>query len=86
MKTNDTSKKSGSIIYRVDPKKLSIKAFNISQADVENTTTTYENFSMDNTKKKLDISLDKLPIEIKGIMYFRTKDEAHNFIKNQIGM
>jgi hypothetical protein len=86
MKADDTLKKSGTIIYSVDPKRLSIKAFNINKINAEDTTTTYENFSMECTQNKLDINLEKLPMNIKGIMYFKTKDEAHDFIKSQIDM
>ncbi|WP_165021417.1 MULTISPECIES: hypothetical protein [unclassified Dysgonomonas] len=86
MKTDDTLKKSGSIVYKVDPERLSISSFNISQINVEDTTTTYENFSMECTSSKLELNLDRLPAKIKGIMYFKTKDEARDFIKSQIGM
>lgn len=80
--------KVGDILYRVDPRKLSIKVFKISGSDeVYNfTTTTYENFSLECDKKRFQLPLNRFPFEFKGLWYFLTEDDANNFIKAQIGM
>lgn len=81
--------KAGDILYRVDPKKLSVKVFRISRPDeVYNfTTTNYENFSLECDKKRFQLPFSKIfPFEFKGLLYFLDEDEAINYIKTQIGM
>lgn len=76
----------GDILYRVDPRRLSVKIFKISSPDefVNFTTTTYENFSLKCEKQRFQIPLDKLPFEFKGLWYFLSEDEANSFIKAQL--
>ena len=83
-----SSLKAGDILYRVDPRKLSVKVFKIrSSDDVYNyATTTYENFSIECSKKPFQIPLDNFPIEFKGLLYFLSEEEANDFIRTQIGM
>ena len=80
--------KVGDILYRVDPKKLSIKVFKIDSPDevVNFTTTNYEDFSVTCEKKRFSLPFDNFPFEFKGFIYFQSEDEANNFIKTQIGL
>lgn len=80
--------KVGSILYRVDPRRLSVKVFVVSGSDeVYNyTTTTHENFSLECEKKRFQLPFDKFPFEFKGLWYFLTEDDANDFIKAQIGL
>jgi len=80
--------KVGDILYRVDPRKLSVKVFRVSSPDevVNYTTTNYENFSLACEKKRFSLPFDKFPFEFKGLLYFLSEDEANDFIKTQIGM
>ncbi|MBB4036248.1 hypothetical protein GGR21_002149 [Dysgonomonas hofstadii] len=81
--------KAGDVIYRVDPRSLSIKVFKISAPDeVYNfTATTYENFSMVCEKKRFQLPKNLLfPLEFKGRLYFLTEQEANSFIKSQVGL
>lgn len=80
--------KVGDVLYRVDPKKLSMKVFVVSGSEeVYNyTTTDYENFYVKCNKKRFQIPLDEFPCEFRGLWYFLTEEEANNFVKTQIGM
>ncbi|WP_029903969.1 hypothetical protein [Prevotella sp. 10(H)] len=80
--------KAGDILYRVDPRKLSVKVFRIGYSDErKQAETTHENFFLDkNERKQLQMPIEKFPFEFKGLLYFLTEDEANNFIKTQIGM
>ena len=80
--------KVGDILYRVDPKKLSIKVFKIDSPDevVNFTTPNYEDFSVTCEKKRFSLPFDNFPFEFKGLIYFQSEDEANNFIKTQIGL
>ncbi len=80
--------KVGDILYRVDPRRLSIKLFRISKPDeVYNyTATNYENFSLECEKKRFSLPFDKFPFEFKGLLYFLTEDEANEYIRTQVGM
>lgn len=78
----------GDILYRVDPKQLSVRVFKIGKPDeVYNyTTTTYENFTIECEKKRFQVPCDKFPFEYKGIWYFLSEDDANSFVKAQIGL
>lgn len=80
--------KAGDILYRVDPRMLSIKVFRVSSPDevVNYTTTNYENFSLACEKKRFSLPFDKFPFEFKGLLYFLSEDDANSFIKTQIGL
>lgn len=82
--------KVGDILYRVDPRKLSVKVFRINGPNevYNHTTTTYENFSLECEKKWFQLPLEKIPFpfEFKGLLYFLCEDDANNYIKTQIGM
>lgn len=78
----------GDILYRVDPKRLSVKVFRISNADEkQQTPTTHENFVMEKRESRsFPMPVDKFPFEFKGLLYFLTEDDANHYIKTQIGM
>lgn len=84
--------KAGDILYRVDPKKLSVKVFRISQLEDKlnrrsQVTTTYENFFIESSEeKRIQLPIDDFPFEFRGRLYFLSEDEANNYIKTQIGM
>jgi len=80
--------KAGDILYRVDPRSLSIKAFRISSPgeSYNFATTTHENFSMDCVKKRFQLPQGIFPLEFKGLWYFLTEEEANNYVKTQIGL
>jgi len=81
--------KVGDILYRVDPKRLSVKVFRITPDEVYNfTTTDYENFSVKCEKERFQLPLRNIlfPFEFKGLLYFLREDDANNYIKTQIGM
>ncbi|MBK5719939.1 hypothetical protein JGH11_03550 [Dysgonomonas sp. Marseille-P4677] len=81
--------KVGDILYRVDPRKLSIKVFKIISPDEKrDVVTTYENFNLEKDERKrfIQLAIEKFPFEFKGLLYFLTEDEANRYIKTQIGM
>lgn len=80
--------KVGDVLYRVDPRKLSMKVFVVSGSEEEYnyTTTDYENFDVKCDKKRFQIPLDGFPCEFRGLWYFLTEEEANDFVKTQIGM
>lgn len=83
----EVSLKTGDILYRVDPKRLSINVFKIvPDEEVNFTTTTYENFSLTCEKKRFQLPFDKFPFEFRGLLYFLNEEDAELYIKNQIGM
>lgn len=91
MKIKDTLKlEVGDILYRVDPRKLSIKIFRISSPDeIYNfTATTHENFSIECEKKRFQLPATgkvSFPFEFKGLLYFLCEGDANDYIKTQIG-
>lgn len=80
--------KVGDILYRVDPRRLSVKVFEIWKTDevYNHTTTTYENFSLECEKKRFQLPFDRFPFEFRGLWYFLSEEEANDFVKAQIGM
>ncbi|MDU1889218.1 MAG: hypothetical protein E6767_00890 [Dysgonomonas sp.] len=84
--------KAGDILYRVDPKRLSVKVFRISQLEEKlnklfRISTSYEDFSIERgEQKQIQLPVDQFPFEFNGRLYFLTEDEANNYIKTQIGM
>lgn len=75
------------IVYSVDPERLLIKVSSIMQLEAGSEhTTTYENFLLEKEGVSIHISLEDLPKKIGRFVYFRTRDDAHDFIKTQIGM
>lgn len=84
MERKDTLKCGGKL-YSVNLKTLNVTTCDLDTINqVSDCTTTYENFNLNSELKK--ISLDKLPFERNGFMYFKTKDEAFDFVKFQVGM
>ena len=84
-----SAKGSADVLFMVDPKKLSIKVCQISQSrDRSEYTTTFENFSYERVKIKPEIpdQIGQLPACINGQFYFKTEEEAQEFIRRQIGM
>lgn len=77
----------GDILYRVDPQRLSVKVFWISNADEQQIPTTHENFVMEKKESRsFPMPVEKFPFEFKGLLYFLTEDDANHYIKTQIGM
>lgn len=81
--------KVGDILYRVDPRRLSVKVFRIIPKEVYNfAATDYENFCIECEKERFQLPLRNIlfPFEFKGLLYFLREDDANNYIKTQIGM
>jgi hypothetical protein len=77
----------GDVLYRVDPRKLSIRAFKIVPDELVNyIATNYEDFSLRCEKRRFQIPSGKFPFEFKGLLYFLTEDEANEYVRTQIGM
>jgi hypothetical protein len=78
----------GDILYRVDPKILSVNVFRINNVDEkQQEPTTHENFVMEKKESRLiPMLIEKFPFEFKGLLYFLTEDDANHYIKTQIGM
>lgn len=75
------------VLYSVDPAKLHVKEFDTTRTSIQHgTTTTHECFAIKHEDKSFAITNDKYPFEVNGVYYFKTKEEALNFIKMQIGM
>lgn len=81
--------KVGGILYKVDPRRLSVKILRVfSSEEKKDTTTTYENFNLERAERKhfIQMVIEKFPFEFKGSLYFLSEDEANIYIKTQIGM
>jgi hypothetical protein len=80
--------KVGDILYRVDPKMLSVNVFLVNNVDEkQQSPTTHENFVMEKKESRLiPVLIEKFPFEFKGLLYFLTEDDANHYIKTQIGM
>lgn len=80
----------GSVIYKVDPRKLSIKLCYTGKASeiVAKCTTNFENFSIEAVKMKSEVpdKIGQLPAFVDGLFYCSNEDEARDFIRRQIGM
>lgn len=89
-KTNQKKSDIG-VLYKVDPRRLSIKlcSTSISEKGVaEECATTFECFYFENivAKSEVPAQINELPAFIDGAFYFGTEEEAQEFIKTQIGM
>lgn len=83
------NKGSADVLYRVDPKKLSIKICHTSSAiEKAEYTTTFENFSYERVVIKPEVpeQIGTLPAYVDGQFFFKTEEEAQEFIRRQIGM
>ncbi|GEM_PF-1101864 len=81
--------KVGDILYKVDPKRLSVKTLEIlSSEEKKDTVTDYENFDLErkNRKRFIQMRIEKFPFEFNGSLYFLNEDEAIDYLKTQIGM
>lgn len=90
MKTTREEGRDADVMYRVDPRKLSIRLCYTSKLAEPATkyTTDYEHFSFDVVQMKPDVpeKIGELPTFVDGVYYCRTEEEAQDFIRKQIGM
>lgn len=87
---NKPAKGIAKVLYKVDPKKLSIKICYTSSSTIARaeSTTTFENFSYERVKIKPEVpeQIGQLPAYVDGMFFFETEEEALEFIRRQIGM
>lgn len=83
MKTSNLNKvKEGDILFRVDSQKLVIET-----TPIRKVKNGYGKVCICNSFPEEElISIDRFPIELRGLMIFRTKESAIDFIKTQIGL
>lgn len=79
------------VLYRVDPRRLSITSCSASISDegvASECTTTFECFYLEDVVAKPEVpaQLEELPAFIDGVFYFGTEEEAQDFIRLQIGI
>jgi len=85
MKANEI--KVGDTLYSVDPQKLVITRSDVIEVSNGYCNVMREHYTFKQRVKALvRIALDKFPTEYNGILYFRTEDDAHTFVKLQIGL
>lgn len=87
MKTKDEKQGVGvKKLYKVDPKRLSVMSCSVMST--ENTATTFENFTLDGRRSISEFleQLSSTPVCLDGYYFFRTEEEAQDFVKRQIGM
>lgn len=75
-------------IYCVDIRRLLIKVYDAAHHNEEVCcTTTYENFSFNKEQPQTDhLHLEHLPTIIDGVIYFKTEEEANDYVKKQMGL
>lgn len=79
--------KVGDVLFRVDPQKLVItKAAVVAVAEGYGSVIREGKHIQDKVKALVNIALDRFPSENNGFLYFRTEDDAHQFVKLQIGI
>lgn len=84
MKTNDTKKiKEGDILFSVDPQKLVIVKTNVREVKNGYGKVSIKNISY---VEEQSIPVDHFPAECYGLVFFKTQDDAEEFIKTQIGI
>ena len=77
----------GSTIYSVNLETLKIKMWNPKSKEHKSCVSNHENFDFNQSNSDpVPVSLDQLPVEHDGFMYFRSQDDAFYFIKMQIGI
>lgn len=69
----------GDILFSVDPQRLLISAI-----DVIEVKDGYGKVSVHSTEEL--VLIEKFPVTCHGLLLFKTKDEAEEFIKTQIGI
>ncbi len=84
MKTNDPKKiQDGDILFSVDPQKLVISKTNVREVKNGYGKITVKNISY---AEEQSISIDNFPAHSHGLLFFRTQNDAEEFIKTQIGL
>lgn len=85
MKTKEI--KVGDVLFRVDPQKLVItKAAVVEVTEGYGSVVKDGKYLQDKVKAMVNIALDRFPTENNGFLYFRTEDDAQQFVKLQIGI
>jgi len=85
MKTKEI--KVGDVLFRVDPQKLVItKAAVVEVTEGYGSVVKDSKYLQDKVKAMVNIALDRFPTENNGFLYFRTEDDAQQFVKLQIGI
>ncbi len=77
----------GSAVYSVNMETLKINMWNPKSGQDGSCISNHENFDFNNSNSDpIPVSLEQLPVEHDGFMYFRSRDDAFYYIKMQIGM
>lgn len=85
--TKEIKVKVGDVLFRVDPQKLVItKTAVVAVAEGYGSVVREGKNLHDKVRTLVNIALDKFPSENNGFLYFRTEDDAHQFVKLQIGI
>lgn len=75
--------KTGGILYKVDPRRLSVEECDFSSSKLRG-CTTYEDFSLEENNGP-EIPANQASFMMNGIMYFKNKFDAFVYLRNQCG-
>lgn len=85
--TNSNQFSNGGAVYTVNLETLKINLYSSKSKHDGKCISNHENFDINQSSSNpIPVSLEQLPAEYNGHMYFRTQDEAFIFIKTQLGM
>lgn len=85
MKTKEI--KAGDTLFRVDPQRLVItRAAVVAVGEGYGSVVRESKNLHEKVKSLVKVALDKFPSENNGFLYFRTEDDAQQFVKLQIGI
>lgn len=75
----------GDVLYSVDPMKLRVRKFNVVEVDPNSDKIVLVEYAR-NKVIQIQNQLAKFPVKIGQLLYFKSEDDAHEFIQIQIGM